>query len=51
VRFLRRALRRNLTHRTLALGGLMHGQEIFSVSCPDVSADTAVSIAEFARTI
>ena len=30
--------------------GTMHGQEIFSIACPDVSADTALSIADFART-
>lgn len=30
--------------------GTTHGVEIFSIACPDVSAETAQSIADFART-
>jgi len=29
--------------------GTIHGTEIFVVSCPDVSRDTAASIAQFCR--
>jgi hypothetical protein len=29
--------------------GTMHGTEIFTVACPDVSRDTARDIAAFAR--
>jgi hypothetical protein len=29
--------------------GTMHGTEIFSIACPDISADTARNIAGFAR--
>ena len=29
--------------------GTMHGTEIFTIACPDVSADTARDIAGFAR--
>ena len=29
--------------------GTMHGTEIFSIACPDITADTARDIAGFAR--
>jgi hypothetical protein len=29
--------------------GTMHGTEIFTIACPDISADTARDIAAFAR--
>jgi acetyl esterase len=31
--------------------GTVHGTEILPFMCPDVSRDTAASIAEFARTV
>jgi acetyl esterase/lipase len=51
IAFYRLLLGAGVAARGRTMLGTMHGQEIFSVSCPDVSADTAVSIAEFARTI
>jgi hypothetical protein len=30
--------------------GTIHGTEIFSIACPDISHDTAGSIAQFCRT-
>jgi hypothetical protein len=30
--------------------GTVHGTEIFSIACPDVSYETAASIAQFCRT-
>jgi len=29
--------------------GTIHGTEIFSIACPDISWETAASIAQFAR--
>ena len=31
--------------------GTMHGTEIFSIACPDISRDTAASIAHFCTTV
>jgi hypothetical protein len=31
--------------------GTIHGTEIFPAVCPDISRDTAASIAEFVRTV
>ena len=50
IEFYRLLLRAGVPARGKVLLGTMHGQEIFSVACPDVSADTAVCIADFART-
>jgi acetyl esterase len=50
IEFYRLLLRAGVPARGKVMLGTMHGQEIFSVACPDVSADTAASIAEFART-
>ena len=30
---------------------MIHGTEIFSIACPDISRDTAASIADFTRTV
>jgi acetyl esterase/lipase len=35
--------------RCRQLMGTIHGTEIFSIACPDVSWDTAASIAQFCR--
>lgn len=51
IAFFRLLLEAGVAARGRTMLGTMHGQEIFSVSCPDVSADTALAIAEFARTI
>jgi hypothetical protein len=29
--------------------GTVHGTEIFSIACPDISRDTAADLARFAR--
>lgn len=50
VEFYRLLLRAGVAARGRMVLGTMHGQEIFSISCPDISAETALSIAEFART-
>ena len=31
--------------------GTIHGTEIFPIACPDISRDTAASIAGFTRTV
>jgi hypothetical protein len=31
--------------------GTRHGTEIFSIACPDMSRDTAASIAHFCKTV
>ena len=50
IAFYRLLLEAGVPARGRTMLGTMHGQEIFSISCPDVSADTALSIADFART-
>jgi acetyl esterase len=35
--------------RCLQVMGTIHGTEIFAVACPDVSRETAASIARFCR--
>ncbi len=50
IEFYRLLLRAGVAARGKMILGTMHGQEIFSISCPDISADTALSIADFART-
>jgi acetyl esterase len=49
IEFYRLLLRAGVAARGKVMLGTSHGQEIFSISCPDVSADTALSIADFAR--
>jgi acetyl esterase/lipase len=50
IEFYRLLLAAGVAARGKVQLGTMHGQEIFSIACPDVSADTAASIADFART-
>lgn len=50
IAFYRLLLEAGVAARGRSMLGTMHGQEIFSIACPDISADTALSIAEFART-
>lgn len=51
IEFYRLLLRAGVPARGKVMLGTMHGQEIFSIACPDVSADTALSIADFARSV
>lgn len=49
IEFYRLLLRAGVAARCRQMMGTIHGTEIFSVSCPDVSKDTAASIAQFCR--
>ncbi len=49
VNFYRLLLRAGVKTRCRQVMGTIHGTEIFPIACPDVSRDTAVSIADFAR--
>jgi acetyl esterase/lipase len=49
IEFYRLLLRAGVPARCRQLMGTVHGTEIFSIACPDVSWDTAASIANFCR--
>jgi acetyl esterase/lipase len=51
VEFYRLLLRAGVPARCRQVMGTMHGTEIFSVACPDVSHDTAASIAHFCEAV
>ena len=50
VNFYRALLRAGVPARCRELLGTIHGTEIFPIAAPDISRDTAVSIAHFCRT-
>jgi acetyl esterase/lipase len=50
VNFYRLLLRAGVPARCRQVMGTIHGTEIFPMACPDISRDTAASIALFART-
>jgi acetyl esterase/lipase len=50
INFYRLLLRADVPARCRQVMGTIHGTEIFPMACPDVSLDTAASIALFART-
>ena len=50
INFYRLLLAADVPARCRQMMGTMHGTEIFSIACPDVTADTARDIAAFART-
>jgi acetyl esterase len=50
INFYRLLLRAGVDARCRQVMGTIHGTEIFPTVCPDVSRDTAASIADFART-
>jgi acetyl esterase len=50
IAFYRLLIRAGVVARCRQVMGTMHGTEIFSIACPDVSRDTAASIAHFCRT-
>jgi acetyl esterase/lipase len=51
IEFYRLLLRAGVPARCRQVMGTMHGTEIFSIACPDISRDTAASIAHFCRTV
>jgi acetyl esterase/lipase len=50
IEFYRLLLRAGVRARCRQMMGTVHGTEIFSIACPDVSYETAGSIAQFCRT-
>jgi acetyl esterase len=49
INFYRLLLAAGVSARCRQMMGTMHGTEIFSIACPDITADTARDIAGFAR--
>lgn len=49
INFYRLLLEAGVAARCRQMMGTMHGTEIFTIACPDISADTARDIAGFAR--
>ena len=49
INFYRLLLRAGVDARCRQVMGTIHGTEIFPLACPDISRDTAASIAEFCR--
>ena len=49
INFYRLLIRAGVAARCRQMMGTIHGTEIFPMLCPDISLDTAVSIADFAR--
>ena len=49
IGFYRLLLREGVEARCRQVMGTMHGTEIFPIACPEISRDTARSIAEFCR--
>jgi acetyl esterase/lipase len=51
IEFYRLLLRAGVPARCRQVMGTVHGTEIFSIACPDISHETAASIAQFCREI
>jgi len=51
IEFYRLLLRAGVPAQCRQVMGTIHGTEIFAVACPDVSRETAASIARFCRTV
>lgn len=49
IEFYRLLLRAGVAARCRQMMGTIHGTEIFSIACPDISYETAASIAQFCR--
>jgi acetyl esterase len=49
IEFFRLLLRADVPARCRQVMGTVHGTEIFSIACPDISRETAASIAQFCR--
>ncbi|MET0579675.1 MAG: alpha/beta hydrolase [Ilumatobacteraceae bacterium] len=50
IEFYRLLLRAGVRARCRQVMGTVHGTEVFSIACPDISYETAGSIAQFCRT-
>lgn len=50
IAFYRLLLRAGVQARCIQLMGTIHGSDVFVVACPDISRDSAASIARFCRT-
>ncbi len=50
IEFYRLLLRAGVTARCVQLMGTIHGSDVFVMACPDISRDSAASIARFCRT-
>ncbi len=50
IEFYRTLLRAGVPARCRQVMGTIHGTEVFSLACPDISRETAASIAQFCRT-
>ena len=51
IEFYRLLLRSGISTRCRQVMGTIHGTEIFAISCPDISRETASSIAHFCREV
>lgn len=51
IEFYRLLVRAGVSARCRQVMGTIHGTEIFAIACPDISHDTASSIAHFCRTV
>ena len=51
IEFYRLLLRAGVAARCRQVMGTVHGTEIFAIACPDISYETAGSIAQFCRTV
>lgn len=51
IEFYRLLIRAGVAARARQVMGTIHGTEIFAIACPDVSRDTAASIAQFCREV
>ena len=49
VAFYRLLLRAGVPARCVQLMGTIHGSEVFVIACPEISRETAASIARFCR--
>ncbi len=49
INFYRLLLRAGVAARCRQVMGTIHGTEVFPMACPDISRDTAASMADFAR--
>ena len=51
VNFYRLLLRAGVKARCRQIMGTIHGTEPFAIACPEISRETAASIAQFCRTV
>ena len=51
IEFYRLLLRAGVAARCRQVMGTIHGTEIFAITCPEISRETAASIAQFCREV